>query len=273
MSHAWLPRASCDESCVRVDQVGARGRVVRVLRATVRTLLVLAILPGLPLLAVPHPGQGRFVRLYCRLTLWCMGVRITKTGGPIRNVPGVLVVSPHVSWIDVGVVYSLVSGSFVAKAELIGWPGLGLMARLMNVIPIDRTRLRLLPEVVDDVATRLRSGQTVVAFPEGTTFCGLAHGPFRPAMFQAAIDAGRPVQPLRVSYHHKDGRPSTIPAFVGDDTLITSFLRIVSAPPMRVHVHVEALQLPGEHRRDLALRCQQAVRDTLSFPNEHALAA
>ena len=80
--------------------------------------------------------------------------------------------------------------------------------------------------MVDTVTARLRAGQTVVAFPEGTTWCGLAYGPFRPAIFQAAIDAGRPVQPLRLSYHHRDGRPSTVPAFVGDDTLLSSFLRV-----------------------------------------------
>ena len=44
----------------------------------------------------------------------------------------------------------------------------------MKVIPIERASLRRLPEVVDAVADRLRAGQTVVAFPEGTTWCGLA---------------------------------------------------------------------------------------------------
>jgi 1-acyl-sn-glycerol-3-phosphate acyltransferase len=271
--HAWLPRASCDASCVRLEPVGAWGSVVRVLRGTARTLLVLTLLPAIPVLAIPQPGQARAVRWYCWLVLRCMGVRITKSGGPIRNVPGVLVVSPHMSWVDALVIYSLVSGAFVAKSELIGWPGLGRIARIMNVIPIDRARLRRLPDVVGTVAERLRSGQTVVAFPEGTTWCGLAYGGFRPAMFQAAIDAGRPVQPLRLSYHQRDGRPSTIPAFVGDDTLLSSFLRVVSAPPVIAHVHVEELQLPGGHRRDLAQRCQQAVRDTARARHEHALAA
>lgn len=272
-AHAWLPRASCDESCVRLAPVGTCGRAVRVARGTVRTLLVLSVLPVIALLVIPQPGQARVVQWYCWLVLRCMGVRITKSGGPIRNVPGVLVVSPHMSWVDALVINTLMSGNFVAKAELIGWPGLGLMARRMNVIPIDRARLRRLPEVVGTVAERLRSGQTVVAFPEGTTWCGLAHGNFRPAIFQAAIDAGRPVQPLRLSYHQRDGRPSTIPAFVGDDTLLSSFLRVVSAAPIVAHVHVEELQLPGEHRRDLAQRCQEAVRETARARHEHALAA
>src|ERR1700731_4153298 len=83
----------------------------------------------------------------------------------------------------------------------------------------------------------------------------------------------RPVQPLRLTYHQRGGRASTIPAFVGDDTLLSSFLRVVSAPPVIAHVHVEELQLPGGHRRDLAQRCQEAVRDTARARHEHALAA
>ena len=80
----------------------------------------------------------------------------------------------------------------------------------MKVIPIERANLRRLPDVVRTVADRLRAGQTVVAFPEGTTWCGLGYGTFRPAMFQGAVDAGRPVQPLRLTYHHRDGQPSTV---------------------------------------------------------------
>src|ERR1700736_1608765 len=120
-AHAWLPRASCDESCVRLEPVGAFGSVVRVLRRTVRTLLILMVLPAIPVLSIPQPGQARLVRWYCWLVLRCMGVRITKSGGPIRNVPGVLVVSPHMSWGDALVIHALMSGNFVAKAELIGW--------------------------------------------------------------------------------------------------------------------------------------------------------
>jgi 1-acyl-sn-glycerol-3-phosphate acyltransferase len=273
MTHAWLPRASCGESCVRLEPVGVLGRVARVLRATYRCLLLAMVLPVMPLLAVPFPGRVRVVRLYWRLFLRCIGVRIAKSGGPIRNVPGVLVVTPHISWMDAFVIYALMPGTFVTKVEVTKSPGLDLMARVMKLIPIDRAKLRLLPDVVDTVADRLRSGQTVVAFPEGTTWCGLVHGEFRPAMFQAAIDAGRPVQPLRLSYHHRDGRLSTVPAFIGDDTLGRSFLRVVSSRPTVAHVHVEEFQLPGEHRRDLALRCQEAVRGAAAQRHEHALAA
>lgn len=265
MTHAWLPRAACDESCVRVGQLGPAMRVLRVTR---RLAVVAVVLSAAPLLLLP-PARSRTTRIYCRMMLRAMGVRVSQSGGPIRNVPGMLVVSPHMSWVDVLVIAALTPAAFVAKAELTRWPGLSLLARVMKVIPIDRSKLRRLPDVVGTVAARLRAGQTVVAFPEGTTWCGLAQGPFRPAMFQAAIDAGRPVQPLRLSYHHRDGSASTVPAFVGNDTMLRSVLRLLSARPTVAHVHVEALQLPGLHRRDLAVRCQQAVGGALR--REHAL--
>ena len=181
------------------------------MRVAVRATLAVTLLSAVPLLAIPLPGRSHIQRGYCRLMLRALGMRITVSGGPIRNLRGVLVVSGHVSWVDIFSIGAVMPGSFVAKAELISWPGLGIAARLMKVIPIERGSLRHLPDVVGAVAARLHAGQTVVAFPEGTTWCGLAYGPFRRAMFQAAVDAGRPVQPLRLNYHHRDGKPSTWP--------------------------------------------------------------
>ena len=80
-------------------------------------------------------------------------------------------------------------------------------------------------------------------------------------MFQAAIDAGRPVQPLRLTYHHVDGSPSTVPAFVGDETLLGSIRRLLTVRGTLARVHVASLQLPGTDRRALAGRCQSAVAE------------
>lgn len=271
-TNPWLPRASCGAHCIRADAHASRRSVVAV-RTSGRVLCALLLFAAVPLLAVPLPGRSRIQRGYCRLMLRCLGVRITVSGGPIRNLSGVLVVSGHVSWVDIFVIGAVLPGSFVARADLIDWPALGFLARLMKVIPIERTNLRRLPDVVRTIAARLRAGQTVVAFPEGTTWCGLGYGAFRPAMFQGAIDAGRPVQPLRLTYHHRDGAPSTVPAFIGDDTLLQSIRRVITARLTVCHVQVQSLQLPGADRRELAARCEAAVRGTSVRPGAHALVA
>lgn len=271
----WLPSASCGPDCVRAGSGPGGQPVRRVLRALGRGILLVVLVPTLPVLAVPLPGRSRLQRGYCRMVLRCLGVRIAVSGGPIRNLRGVLVVSGHVSWLDIFAIGAVLPGSFVAKAELTSWPALGVLARLMKVIPIDRGSLRRLPVVVDEVSARLRAGNTVVAFPEGTTWCGLAYGPFRPALFQAAVDAQRPVQPVRLTYRHRDGAVSTVPAYIGDDTLLTSIRRLITARRTIAHLHVESLQLPGECRRDLAARCESAVRGRPApgFTPDHALAA
>ena len=90
----------------------------------------------------------------------------------------------------------------------------------------------------------------------------------------AAVDAGRPVQPLRLSYHRRDGQASTIAAYVGDDTLLASIRRLITAQRTVVRVHVESLQLPGTDRRDLAARCEAAVRGDMTHRAQgHALVA
>lgn len=258
--HAWLPRTTCDADCLRAGLDGGGNSMLAVVRSALRIMAVLLLLPGLPLIAIPLPGRSHIQRTYCRLVLRCLGVRITLSGGPIRNLHGVLVVSGHVSWVDVFAIGAVLPGSFVARADLVEWPAIGRAARLMNVIPIERGSLRRLPSVIDTVAARLRAGHTVVCFPEGTTWCGIEYGPFRPAMFQAAIDAGRPVQPLRLTYHHRDGRLSTVTAFLGDDGLWQSLRRTVRARLTVVHVEVASLELPGTDRRDLSRRSEWSVR-------------
>ena len=283
--HAWLPRATCDAGCLRAGGSQASRRLVVVWRVTTRSSLALLLGLALPLLAIPLPGRSQVKRVYCRLLLWCLGVRIMLSGGPIRNLPGVLVVSDHMSWLDVITIAAVLPPSrwrtappsFVGRADVAGNAAVRMIALIIKVIPINRASLRQLPGVVDTVAARLRAGHTVVAFPEGTTWCGLAAGSFYPAMFQAAVDSGRPVQPLRLRYHHTDGRLSTVPAYIGDDTLVRSIGRLLVTRRTVARVYVTSLQLPSADRRELARRCQAAVRMT-SVPDpahrqgEHVLA-
>lgn len=267
--HSWLPRPSCDASCLRAAAPEAFAWLLVTLRGLRRGALLLLLLSTLPLLSVALRSRPMVRNAYFRLLLWSCGVRIRVSGEPMHHPRGVLVVSGHVSWLDAITIGAAVPAkgrdaqpmSFVARADMCTGRVVGRLGRILRVIPIQREHLRTLPSVVRTVADRLRAGHAVVAFPEGTTWCGQSHhGPaFYPAMFQAAIDAGRPVQPLQLSYHHRDGSTSTVPAFVGDDTLLRSLCRLVVAAPTLARVHVEPLQLPNTNRRDLAGRCHAAV--------------
>ncbi|MFJ6954235.1 1-acyl-sn-glycerol-3-phosphate acyltransferase, partial [Micromonospora aurantiaca (nom. illeg.)] len=110
------------------------------------------------------------------------------------------------------------------------------------------------------------AGRSVAVFPEGTTWCGAATDcrpsrGFRPAMFEAAVAAGAPVVPLSLGYRYA-GDPSTLPAFLGEETLWASMRRVLAARDLTVSVTVSAALHPAEgaDRRALARIAEAAVR-------------
>ena len=117
--NAWLPKATCDEGCMHAGAAALGSRPAVWTRTTLRVTGAVLLFLAVPLLAVPLPGRSHLQRAYCRLMLRCVGVRITVSGGPIRNLRGVLVVSGHVSWLDIFSIGAVLPGSFVARADLI----------------------------------------------------------------------------------------------------------------------------------------------------------
>jgi 1-acyl-sn-glycerol-3-phosphate acyltransferase len=130
----------------------------------------------------------------------------------------------------------------------------------MRVIPIERESLRQLPGVVAAVGARLAAGERIGVFPEGTTWCGRAYGTMRSALFQAAVDTGTSVQPVRLRYLDRHGVPCTVPAFVGADTFASSARRVLRSRGMVAEVVLEPVLEPGTDRRELARRCEAVVR-------------
>ena len=88
----WLPRASCDSSCIRPDGSHTSHPAVVALRTSTRIFCALMLFPALPLLAVPLPGRSKIQRIYCRMMLRCIGVRALAAtlGSKPSRLPAVL---------------------------------------------------------------------------------------------------------------------------------------------------------------------------------------
>ncbi len=200
---AWLPVAPCTpQTCARhTSPVRAPlPAVLRLLAGCTWTLLGVAC--ALPVRLLPEAPRARLVRRWARGVPRAFGVGVTARVHPYaQGTGGELVVANHVSWLDIPLVASVLPGRMLAKSEVGRWPLLGRLAGLGGTLFIDRDRLRALPGAVGTVAEALRSGSRVVAFPEGSTWCGRGSGGvFRPAVFQAAIDAEVSVRPVRITY-------------------------------------------------------------------------
>ncbi|MBP2707258.1 1-acyl-sn-glycerol-3-phosphate acyltransferase [Microbispora sp. RL4-1S] len=289
-SSPWTPLSPCTPDCVG-EPAAVVGPVRRGLRLTATVLTILA---GIPLaLVLCRSGTARRMRwtmLWSRLLLRALGVRIETrrgfafVGGPtdVRAVPDeqgpALLVCNHVSWLDPLIMAATNRCRPLAKSEVSRWPLIGMLATAGGALFIDRERLSTLPRAVADVAAALRDGDSVAAFPEGTTWCGRQMGAFRPAVFQAAIDAGVPVRPLALRFRQGEGL-CTCPCYVGDDSLTASIRRVVALRGLVAEVTAfPAVRLARpapspEARRTLAYTTEAYVRTALTGHERRAAAA
>ncbi|MEV4372005.1 lysophospholipid acyltransferase family protein [Nonomuraea sp. NPDC049637] len=261
MTGPWLRTGPCTpDMCVGAAVVAA-GAARRALRLLAAAVVVLAGVPAA--LSLRHAGpavRARVTGTWARLLLRALGIRLDlvaeeaaeatrppnaagvgggAAGSGGRGETGELVVANHVSWLDPLVIAAAVPSRPLAKREIAAWPAVRTLAAGSGALFIDRERLSALPSAVAAVAAALRAGDSVVAFPEGTTWCGLGMGDFRPAVFQAAIDAGAAVRPAALRYR-EDGRPSTRACYVGEDSLLASVLRVAATRRLAVEVRLLA---------------------------------
>ncbi|MFD8661443.1 lysophospholipid acyltransferase family protein, partial [Streptomyces globisporus] len=248
----WLPVAPCTpDGCAR--HTGAvRAPLPAALLLLSGCALVLLGVACVPLVRLLGDGPRSWLtRFWARAVPQAFGVRVRVRPHAPDRAPGggELVVANHISWLDIPLVASVLPGRMVAKREIRSWPLLGSLAALGGTLFIHRDRLRALPAAVRTIATALRSGSRVVVFPEGSTWCGRgAGGAFRPAVFQAAIDAGATVRPVRITYRtaahsapeHPTGPAAGAVAFVGADPLAASLWRVVRAAGLTAHIDVLA---------------------------------
>ncbi|MEU9478919.1 lysophospholipid acyltransferase family protein [Streptomyces sp. NPDC048191] len=250
----WLPSAPCTPGAC-VEQARAAAAVPRaVLRLTAVVVLMLA---GVALSPLGGRIPAEWVRRWSRAIVRAIGVRV-RISGTAAPAGGLLLVANHVSWLDIPLLAAVRPARMLAKTEIRQWPVAGALAARGGVLFIERDRIRALPATVARIAEALREGAAVAAFPEGSTWCGRAQGHFRRAVFQAALDAGVPVQPVSLRYRQAGGGPSTAAAFVGEDTLLASLWRVARTRGLIAEVETRPLIPPGAHpdRRGLAAAAQ-----------------
>ena len=115
-----------------------------------------------------------YLRLLCKL----VGVKIEVSGELPKPGPALLV-GNHVSWIDIPIVGSLMPTTFIAKREIGTWPLISHLAKLQGTVFVDRIRRQTVLKSRDQMQNRLKAGDKLVLFPEGTSNDGKAVLPFK----------------------------------------------------------------------------------------------
>ena len=189
------------------------------------------------------------VQAWARGMLAVLGIGLQVQGTPAAQGP-VLLVSNHVSWLDILVLHSTRYCRFVSKADVHHWPLIGPLATGAGTLYIERASRRDAMRVVHQMAQALREGDVLAVFPEGTTGDGTTVLPFHANLLQAAIAADAPVQPVALSFiDTATGQATLRPCYIGDDTLLQSLWRTVCGDPVTVVVRFGQVQSHGERDR------------------------
>jgi len=192
--------------------------------------------------------QRTIPHLYHRVLCALIGVRIREVGQRSTASPA-LILSNHVSWLDICVIAALAPVVFVAKREVAGWPVLGWLARLQRTIFINRQARHQTAAATRAIADRLLGGHAVVLFAEGTSSDGIRVLPFRSALVGAVHRAlgdsthhtHVTVQPMSLAYVRFGGLPMGRAlrervAWYGDADLIPHLLQVLSSGAVDVTV-------------------------------------
>ncbi|WP_035717012.1 lysophospholipid acyltransferase family protein [Gordonia terrae] len=267
LTHPWFPISTCGEGCLgptvarRFDAI-ADATIVgwRLCRlAAVAMWIVWAVLTARAVAGLRRRPPRSLRAPASSALLAALGISVDVEDRRADPARAGLVVANHISFLDVLALALISPAHVVAKSDVIGMPVVSSLARRFGVIAVDRGTLRGLPETVGEVAGRLHRDSSVIVFPEGTTYCGRSGGAFRPAFFQAAIDADVPVVPVKLRFVGTDGTTATAPSFIGADTPADTLRRVLRARGLAVTMVIHPPEAPGRDRRELAGRCERVV--------------
>lgn len=157
-------------------------------------------------LRLPLRKMRKLTIFWGRLILFCSGVRVWKTGGDSLDPDAPYVFAAnHQSQYDIFVLSGYLGHDFswLAKKELFAVPLWGRAMRAAGYIPIDRSRGREAMKSLNEAATRIAAGTSVVIFPEGTRSLDGRLGEFKAGVMHLAIKAGVPVVPVAIGGTHR----------------------------------------------------------------------
>ena len=188
-------------------------RVLLVVPALAIVTVVLIPVQWLALL-LDLPLQRRLPVFYHRLVCRLIDARVRVVGRRVDGHP-LMIVSNHVSWLDISVITSVAPVVFIAKSEVARWPLFGLLAKLQRSVFVDRGKRHETADVNARIGKRLAGGDPVVLFGEGTSSDGNRVLPFRTALIGAAGDALAEadhaervwLQPMSLAYNGLLGLP------------------------------------------------------------------
>lgn len=221
---------------------------------------------GFLILSTRYPRMSRearaeATRLWSLKLLRVLAIELRVAGStPETFQHNTLLVSNHISWLDIIALAACTPTRFIAKKEIRHWPIIGWMAHIGGTLFIDRSNRRDASRVNGHMAEALKNGDCLAVFPEGTTSTGAALLPFKSSLFESAILAQSTVQPVTIRYLDQHGQHTAAPSYAGETTFWESLSRMLHLKNMTVELHYGAKLSAGSEPLITRFELAEAAR-------------
>lgn len=250
-----------------MSQASPTPRLIRIIRCLRLAIHLAWIGIGAAIIypMVGAEGRSQLKKRWSHQILKILSVRLdaATTDAP----PGSLIVANHISWLDIFAIHALRPAAFISKAEIRQWPFIGWLAERNDTVFLRRGSHGHARVINTEIDALLNAGMDVAIFPEGTTTDGTHLLGFHAALLQPAVETGRPILPIAVSYYDEQGNNSLAPSFAGETTMLECFSAILACRSLTVHLNpAPAINTTGKTRRDLSRAAHDAIATRLGFP-------
>ena len=239
-------------------------------------LLLTATLLAVYVAAMPFgvAATARVRRAWCGWTCRLLAIRVECRGQPFAACP-TLFVANHVSYLDILALGTCIDATFVAKAEIAGWPLFGPLGRLGRTFFV-RRHWRQARAPRDGLAARLRAGESFVLFAEGTSTDGLGVRPLKTSLLSVAepwiLDCPVAVQGVTLAYLRLadgtaiDGGNCDLYAWHGAAELVPHLWHVLQMRGVQLQIvlHEPTLSWSVQNRKLLGRRLRDQISRELA---------
>jgi 1-acyl-sn-glycerol-3-phosphate acyltransferase len=206
--------------------------------------------------SLPLRARTLWLQRSSRRVLRILAAEIESSGPCPRDG---LLVSNHLSYLDILVLITLTPAVFVSKSEVRHWPVFGWFARMAGTIFLDRTRRADVVRIGAEIAAVLRSGHLVVLFPEGTSSDGRQVLPFRSSLLEPVNGPDRPLSVACISYAMADGSVENDVCYWGDMSFFPHLVALMTKAKIRARVRFSKVEHRADNRKELARQLHAEV--------------
>jgi len=196
------------------------------------------------------PARKKWVHRALRI----LGVEVVISGTPPEG--PCIFAGNHRSYLDPIIVLRDVKAIPVAKSEVASWPLIGYGGRVSGIMYVKRESKNSRAATIEAMRQVLRSGHSVLVYPEGTTHIQPTTLPLRGGAFRLAVEEGVPVVPVALQYGDIED------AWYGDDTFLPHFLRCFGKKKTRVKIRYGSA-MTGSDAKSLVQQARQWLDENM----------